>query len=100
MHSKQTGFTYSVSRSFTKHRGNIQKFREKDNLKYLYRYELEKACFAHDAPYFESKDLSKKTTSIKILKDRAYELARNRKYNGYQRALASIVYNFLDKKTG
>ena len=31
---------------------------------------------------------------------RAYEIARNRKYDGYQRALASMVYKFLDKKTG
>ena len=34
------------------------------------------------------------------MKDRAYELARNCNYDGYQRALASLVYKFLDKKTG
>ena len=34
------------------------------------------------------------------MKDRAYEIARNRKYDGYQRALASMVYKFFDKKTG
>ena len=32
------------------------------------------------------------------MKDRAYELARNRNYDGYQRALASMVYKFFDKK--
>ena len=99
MHSKQTGFIYSVSRPFTKHRDKIQEFRETGNLKYLYRYELNKACFVHDAAYFESKDLAKKTISVKILKYRAYELAKNFKY-GYQRALAITVYNFFDKKTG
>ena len=98
-HSKQTGFIYSVSRPFTKHHDKIQEFRETGNLKHLYRYELDKAYFAHDAAYFESKDLAKKTISVKILKDRAYELARYCEY-GYQRALVSTVYNFVDKKTG
>ena len=38
--------------------------------------------------------------SDKILKDKAYEIARNRNYDGYQRALPSMVYKFFDKKTG
>ena len=99
LHSIQTGFTYSVSRPFSIHLHKIQEFRETGNLKHFYRYELDKACFAHDAAYFEGKDLAKKTISAKILKNRAYELARNRKYDEYQRALASTVYNFLHKKT-
>ena len=45
--------------------------------------------------YFYSKYLAKKTISDKILKVRAYKIARNSKYDGYQRALASIVYKFL-----
>ena len=57
-------------------------------------------CFAYDAAYFESKDLAKRTISDKILKDRAYEVARNHGHDGYQRALASVVYTFFDKKTG
>ena len=97
---KQTGLTYSASGPFTKHCERIQKFRETGHLKHLYRNELDKACFAHDAAYSDSKDLAKRTISDKILKDRAYEIARNRKYDGYQRALASMVYKFFDKKTG
>ena len=77
-----------------------QKFREASNLKHLYRNELVKACFAHDAAYFEIKDLAKRTISDKILKIRAYEIAINHKYDGHQRALAKMVYWFLDKKTG
>ena len=99
MHSKQTGFTFSVSRPFSTHLNKIQEFRETGNLKHSYRYELDKACFAHDALYFESNDLAEKTVSLKILKDRTYELAWNRKYDGYQSALASTVYNFVHKKT-
>ena len=47
----------------------------------------------------QHKDLAKKTISDKILNDRAYENARNRGYDGYQRALAGILYEFCDKKT-
>ena len=94
---KQSGFTYSACRPFTKHRERIRKFRETDNLKHLYRNELDKACFAHDAAYSDSKDLAKTTISDKILKDRAREIARNCIYDGYQAAFASIVYSFLTK---
>ena len=94
---KQSGFTYSACRPFTKHRERIRKFRETDNLKHLYRNELDKACFAHDAAYSDSKDLAKTTISGKILKDRAREIARNCIYDGYQAAFASIVYSFLTK---
>ena len=59
----------------------------------------QKACFAYDAAYSDSKDLAKRAISDKILKDRADGNARSRKYNGYERALASIVYKFFDKKT-
>ena len=69
-------------------------------MKHLYRNELNKDCFAYDAAYSDSKDLAKKTISEKILKDRAYEIARNRNYNGYQRTLASMAYKLFDKKTG
>ena len=93
-------YTYSACGPFTKHRKRIQNFRETGNLKHFYRNELDKTCFAHDAAYSESNDLAKRTISAKILKDRAYEIARNCGYNGYQRALASMIYNFSDKKTG
>ena len=45
--------------------------------------------------YFYSKDLAKRTILNKILKDRAYEIAMNPKYDGYQRGLASTVYTFF-----
>ena len=98
LHLKQQEFTSSACGLFTKHRQRIQKFRETGNLKHLYRNELEKTCFAHDAAYSNNKDFVKRTISDKILKDRAYEIARNRKYDGYQRALASMVYKISDKK--
>ena len=69
VHLKQPGFTYSASGPLTKHREII---REISNLKHFYRNELDKARFAHDAAYSESKDLAKGTISDEILKDRAY----------------------------
>ena len=71
---------------------NVKKIRETNNLKHLYRNELDKACFAHDAAYSDSKDLAKRAISDKILKDRAFEIARNCNCDGYQRALASMVF--------
>ena len=100
LHLKQPRFTYRTCGPFTKHRETIKKFREKGHLKHLYRNKLEKRCFAHDAAYSDNKDLAKRTISDRILKDRAYEIARNRGYDGYQRALASMVYKFFDKTTG
>ena len=84
----------TASAPFTKHHGKIC------NLKYLYRNELDKACFVHDAAHSDSNDLAKKTISDKVLKDRAYEIPKNSKYDGYQRALATMFFYAFDKKTG
>ena len=65
--------------------------RETGNLKDLYRNELDKVSFAHDAAYSDSKDLAKGTISDKIQNDSTYEIARNRKYDEYQRALVRLV---------
>ena len=67
-HLKQPGFTYSACEPFTKHCERIQKFRETGNLKHLYRNKLDKFCFVHDTRYYDSKDLTKRTISVKILK--------------------------------
>ena len=58
LHLKKPGFTYNACASFTKHCERIQKFTETVNLKQLYRNELDKACFARDTPYADSKDLA------------------------------------------
>ena len=83
LHLKQPRLTYSACGQFTKHHEIIQKFRETVNLKHLYPNGLDKACFAHDATYSDSKDLTKRTISDKILRDKAYEITRNCKYDGY-----------------
>ena len=99
LHQKQPGFSYSAYEPFTRHHKRILKSQRTGNLKRFYRNELHKACFAHDAAYSDSKDLAKTTISENILKDGDYEIARNHNYDGYQTALASIVYKGFDKKT-
>ena len=99
LHLKQPGFTYVACGLFSKHHKRVPKFRETGNLKHLYRNELDKTFCAYNAGYSDSKDLAKRTISDKILKDRAFEIARNRNYDGYQRALANMVYKLFDKKT-
>ena len=86
LHLKQPGFTYSACGPFTKHCKRIQKLRKTSNLKHLYRNQLNKACFVHDVTYSEIKDLAKRTILDKIFKDRSYEIARNCRYDGYERA--------------
>ena len=93
LHLKQPGFTYSACGPFTKHHERIQ-----NNLKHLYRNELDKTCFAHDAAYSDSKDLVKKAILDKILKDRTDEIPRICNYDSYQKTLASIIYTCFDKK--
>ena len=56
--------------------------------------------FDHDAAYSDSKDLAKRVIPDKILKDRAYKIVRNSKYDGYQRALADMANKIFGKKSG
>ena len=99
MHLRQPQFTYSACGPFTKHKQRIQKFKETGDTNYIYKNQLDKACFAHDAAYSDSKDLTKRTVADKILRNRAFNIAKDPKYDGYQRGLSSLVYKFFDKKS-
>ena len=99
IHLGQPQFTYSACGPFTKHEQRILKFRETGDTSYIYKNELDKACFVHDAAYSDSKDLTKKPAADKILKNKAFDIAKDPKYDGYQRGLASMVYKFFDKKS-
>ena len=93
LYCRQPGFTYSVCRLFTKHCERILKFTEIGNLNYIHTNDTDTACFVLDAVNI-SKDLPTRTVSDKILKDGVYEIALNQQCDGYQRGLASKVYNF------
>ena len=83
--------------SIYKAQQRIQKIMQTGDTNYIYRNELDKACFAHDASYSNSKDLAKRTQSDKVLKDKAFAIANNLKNDGYQRGLASMVFCFLTR---
>ena len=99
MHLKQPGFTYSACGPFTKNKERIEKFMQTGNTNFIHKNELDKACFQHDTAYGKTKDLAKRTQSDKVLKDKAFKIASDPKYDGYQRGLASMVYKFFDKKS-
>ena len=99
MDLKQLRFTYSACGPFTKNKERIQKFKETGHTNYIYKNELDKACFQHDMAYGDFKDLARKRASDKFLRDKAFNIAKNPKYYGYQRGLASMVYKFFDKNS-
>ena len=97
MYLRQPGFTYSTCGPFTKNKERIQKFKQTGNSRYIYKNELDKACFQHDMAHGDFKDLKRRTVADKFLRDKAFNVAKNLKYDGYQRGLASMVYKFLIK---
>ena len=72
---------------------------QRGNTDFIYGNELDKACFQHDRAYGKSKDLARRTESDKVLRDNAFEIASDPKYDGYQRRLASMIYDIFDKKS-
>ena len=80
-----------------KHKKNT-KFRETGDSRYIYHIPLDKACFQDDMSYGDFKYLPRRTASDKIICDKAFNIAKNPKYDGYQRGLVSMVYKFFNKK--
>ena len=58
---------------------------------------MDKARFQHDMAYGDFKDLNRRTAADQVLRDKAFNIAKIPKYDGYQRRLAWVVYNFLIK---
>ena len=67
IHLKQPGFTYSACGPFTRNKERIAKFMQTGKTGFIYKNELDKACFQHDMAYGKSKDLAKRTQSDKVL---------------------------------
>ena len=76
MHLKQPGFTYSFCGPFTRNKERIQKFKQSGDTNYIYKNELDMACFQHDMAYGGFKDLVERTASDKVLKDKAFNIAK------------------------
>ena len=99
MHLRQPRFVYSACGPFTRHKERIKEFKRTGDTRYIYRNELDKVCFQHDSAYVDHKYLINRTEADKFLKDKAYDIASNPEYDGYQRGLVSMVYKFFDKKS-
>ena len=83
MHLRKPGSTYKACGPSTKNKERIQKFKETGGSRYIYQNELDKACFLHDMAYGDSKDLSRRTAPDKPLRDKAFNIAKNPKYDGW-----------------
>ena len=99
MHLRQPQFVHSACGPFTKNKERIQKFKETGDTSYIYKNELDKACFQHDMAYGDFKDLPKRTAVDKVLRDKTFKIASDQKYDGYQRGSTSMVHKFFDKKS-
>ena len=99
MHLRQPTFTCSACGPFTNNKERIQKFKKTGDKSYIYKNELNKVCFQNHMAYGDFKDLAKRTAADKVLRDKAFKIASDQKYDGYQRGLASMVYKFFDKKS-
>ena len=97
-HLRQLQFVYSGCGPFTRHKERIKEFKRTDDTRLLYRNELDKACFKHDAPYAKYKDVENRLISDPKLRNSAYDIASKPKYDVYQRGLASMIYKSFDSK--
>ena len=82
-----------------KKKERIEKILQTGNTDFIYRNLLDKACFQHDMAYGKAKDSVRKTQSDRILRDKAFNIASDSKYDGYQRDLASMVYKIFHRKS-
>ena len=93
MHLKQPGFTYKACGSFTKNKERIEKFMQTGNTYFIYKNKLDKASFQHDMVYSKSKVLAKRTQWDKVLREKAFKISSDPKYDGYQRFTSSLINN-------
>ena len=90
MQLRQTQFTYSVC--------GKQKFKETGSSQNIYQKELNKACVQHDMGYRDFKDLTRRTTSNKTLRDNAFNIVKNPNMMGVKGVLFPGFINLLIKK--
>ena len=96
MHLRQPRFVYSECGPFTRHKERIKEFKRTGNINLLCKNALDKACFKYNAAYAKYKDVENRLIADERLKNSAYDIASNPEYGGYQRGLASMVYNFFN----
>ena len=81
MHLRHFQITYSACGPFTKNKERIQKFKETGDTKYIYRNELGKARFQHHMAYGDFRELARRTAADKVLRDEAFNIGKDPKYD-------------------
>ena len=97
MYLRKSGFTYSTCKPLTKDKEIIQKLYLPKRKRYICQNQLDKACFQHGMVCGYFKDLPRTTSLDRVLRYKAFNIAKNLKYYGYQRGLLSMVYKFFEK---
>ena len=97
MHLRQPGFTYSACGPITKIKERVQKFKETGYTSYIYKNELDKACFHYDMAYGDFKGLAKRTIADKVLRDKAFKIASNQNMMDIREDWLQWYINFLIK---
>ena len=98
IHLRELRFTYIACGHFTKNKEQIQKFKGTRDSEYINQNQLDKACSQHDMTHGDFENLPRRAIEDKTLHDKAFNIVKCLKYDGYQRELASVVYKFLIKK--
>ena len=97
MHLKQPGFSYSACGPFIKNKERIKKFKEAGDISYIYKDELDKACFQHDMASGDFKDLARRTASDKVLRVKHLILLKILNMMDIKEALLLWFSNFFIK---
>ena len=98
VHINRPGFTYSAFGAFTKNKERKQKNEKTGYARYFYQNRLSKVCFQYDIAYGDFKYLNRRTTADKVLSNKEFNIAKNRKYDGFQRGIVSMIYESFAKK--
>ena len=97
MHLKQPGFTYGACGPFTKGKERIQKIVQIDDRNYIYKNDLEKACFQHHTTHRKYNGLTQRTASDEVLRDKGFNITKNSQNDRYKEALLLWFIIFLIK---
>ena len=89
------GYKFMPEMHLRQQQGILQKFKEIEDSQYIYQNQLDKACVQHDMAYGDFKGLTRRIAYDKILCDTGFNIAKNKKYDGFKRRLASMVYGFF-----
>lgn len=98
MYLKQHVFTYSVCGPFNKREEMITKIKETWDSRYIYENQWDKPSFQYNMSYLDINDLDRRTVSGKIFPDKAFDIAKSKRYVGYQCGIVSVIYHIFENK--